>query len=1226
MTGNGDFDSFREVLAAYDARDLLSALGALQLVPENLGRTLTLEFVAGLAAARSDSDIAGRSPSLSDLRRILRHRGAGAISHLEDPPENLVTESFVFTGGPYVLLPGIAEWPAFVLREICRGLFLRTDTRPLPTFAIEARHLVRGVMGFSTQIAGRAGLGLGISPDVSGEVIMPPRSRFDDLRQAVTYSTEDFDAFLGEVGIPQEVMEPIIATASELSPVSDYRRNPLFSRPLVRCDGYVLAPVPGSLASAAIHRVRCLAVSSGEADALAERYHEAVLHALSESLDRFHWRRLQPWVGSDFSPTVSHSVYQFDDDKLAVVLVVSDDLSNHDSEEVFGTWDSSPLHGSIDQLIRSLETDVLSAPRVNDALILLAPAGMGRESFLGLAGPDWAHFVPGAAPQLEMLSYLEAGDPQALLKFARADERLRRTTRVLSFSLLDEWNLYRGHNNGFYLTDESPPTFLNVTPGGSGEITLEIHRMLGLRGIPSWTDGHIVEVRRLYESTDAPVWVPIARDVTQVRVAVSIEGCAPIWILGPQFETEEDEAALALLYVRFADLFGYWLWQLKDSWVGPLATVDVHHFEIRLRLVPREDWLKRGLDGQTPVDGTNAADAVHVELTNEAAGLDVRLDFDITEPLMSSDNVGERDLMRVILVSLSGLADAPLTELDITEILDEHAPIGQKKKLMIVNSAVVPLIDRGRLRDYRGVQDADIESVLDLVGEHLAASLTAGRRVAKSDQNGVVKEAVARLYAELQRVVESLSPEHVLESLILAHESLIYEQAYRRLTVPTEIACFPDQPTFQEKLQEELSGHTAYGIASRFLIEYVTARPPAGIRPKSQTVIDYCLALCSQIAQLGFVSDAIEFELADMEIAVLDSGRLGMNHEMTKLLFSSYAPIFTRNAIRRATADFSEHWEMRGITDAPQFETIDEATKAEWGIAFQDLANLILEAIGISAGRDPVVMPRTELLDALRTELGWSVERVETTLDYLTLGPREDFLNPPEPFKANDAYPWRFGRPLSYVRRPFLRRDHDGSSEVLWGRRHLYEAGRHLVAIVTDGRIPQPKSNEMRRYVGSVVQADGEAFNDRVADALLDEPRLTVRRRVKKIPSQDGTLKPPGDIDVLVARRDRRELWLLECKSLALSRTPAELHNELQRVFIGSEQHPSQLARHLRRVEWAKGHIKALLAWIVPDAGSPKKWKIKHAIVADPIPVSSIVVQSGEPVLAPDELHDRLTN
>jgi hypothetical protein len=70
---------------------------------------------------------------------------------------------------------------------------------------------------------------------------------------------------------------------------------------------------------------------------------------------------------------------------------------------------------------------------------------------------------------------------------------------------------------------------------------------------------------------------------------------------------------------------------------------------------------------------------------------------------------------------------------------------------------------------------------------------------------------------------------------------------------------------------------------------------------------------------------------------------------------------------------------------------------------------------------------------------------------------------------------------------------------------------------------------------------------------------------------------------------------------------------------------PSQLARHLRRVEWAKEHVRPLVEWIVPEAGNPKKWRIKHAIVAEPIPVSSVVVESGEPVFTISEVRYRLT-
>ena len=76
--------------------------------------------------------------------------------------------------------------------------------------------------------------------------------------------------------------------------------------------------------------------------------------------------------------------------------------------------------------------------------------------------------------------------------------------------------------------------------------------------------------------------------------------------------------------------------------------------------------------------------------------------------------------------------------------------------------------------------------------------------------------------------------------------------------------------------------------------------------------------------------------------------------------------------------------------------------------------------------------------------------------------------------------------------------------------------------------------------MGEVAHRAGEAFNDRVADVLERYPRLVVKRRLKKL----GTQRVPGDIDVLVASTKRRTLFLIECKDLALCRTPREFANQ----------------------------------------------------------------------------------
>ncbi len=149
--------------------------------------------------------------------------------------------------------------------------------------------------------------------------------------------------------------------------------------------------------------------------------------------------------------------------------------------------------------------------------------------------------------------------------------------------------------------------------------------------------------------------------------------------------------------------------------------------------------------------------------------------------------------------------------------------------------------------------------------------------------------------------------------------------------------------------------------------------------------------------------------------------------------------------------------------------------------------------------------------------MGWSLERVNQAINLLALKSRIDFLKPDLPHQGGDVYPWKFNRALSYLRRPFLLRERDEKTEVLWGIRHLNTVSQYLVYLCLNGRL-KAKSSEMKQVMSVVRNEQTKEFNNEVADLLEQNTTLIVRRRVKKIgkskiQGEQGVL---GDVDVLL--------------------------------------------------------------------------------------------------------------
>jgi hypothetical protein len=337
-------------------------------------------------------------------------------------------------------------------------------------------------------------------------------------------------------------------------------------------------------------------------------------------------------------------------------------------------------------------------------------------------------------------------------------------------------------------------------------------------------------------------------------------------------------------------------------------------------------------------------------------------------------------------------------------------------------------------------------------------------------------------------------------------------------------------------------------------------------------------------------------------LSLLPSGRLGTERDQFEKARASYLPSFLEGEIIRRTRGFGHYW--RTDTTYPQktelTTRIDEAAKIEFGISITDLLTLMTEVRAIGQEINPVVvcLPLNDLIDRLEKQLGWTKKLISNAIDLLSLFPRSNFLKPPNQYKMTDVYPWRFNRSLSYIRRPFLIRNRGGTKEILWGCRHIYDAQLNLVGLCMSGRL-NAKSSEMNRVLGRINKERGRTFNDDIIKLFKNYPGLIVKQNVKKIGSRrllDSKGGDLGDIDVLVVDTKKRRLKLVECKDLALARTPHEMSFEIENLFRGN---PPIVERHQRRVGWAKNHLTYIFEWLGLDVDHVGKWKFEPLIVVN---------------------------
>src|SRR5262249_1150365 len=153
---------------------------------------------------------------------------------------------------------------------------------------------------------------------------------------------------------------------------------------------------------------------------------------------------------------------------------------------------------------------------------------------------------------------------------------------------------------------------------------------------------------------------------------------------------------------------------------------------------------------------------------------------------------------------------------------ETHAPLGLKKKMLLLVPDSEPPLDPGRLPSFRKLQQAEESELLDHLGQYVRdeIKLPIGR-IADNERTAVLGQVVDFYYRKLKRLVATLDPRELLERLIAQHEAIINSTAMHKLQMPTRVAAFENVPELLEVVKQELPDDTNAALASRFVIEYV---------------------------------------------------------------------------------------------------------------------------------------------------------------------------------------------------------------------------------------------------------------------------------------------------------------------------------------------------------------------------------------------------------------------
>jgi len=1144
----------------FDGAALLAGAAALQLDPRNAPHVLQLHELAAIASSLPGA-ASSKPVSTSRLRKALATEPIPTASAHGDPFEGLFVVEVPFYGRSRLVLQGLAGDSGLMASRVLKAAF-SLDRSDVPQgFRLRARVLATFLLDLSDTICRRAGLHAGTVPaDDAGPVHIPGTAEVARRSGLLRFSADDL--FVGMVPEAVDYLSTRLVRQQGTGawggePVSEA----LLTHPLVRSGDVVTVGAPGDLATCLRHWLIVEALEWGCGAALATRIAE---QAVGETL------RTIGVLSDDGLETVESQdglvelQGVFDEDKRLSVIVLPDDLEGYDTRTPWGEW------GRFDALDRVLDKRSVPGGACPD-LQLVVTYGIGRDSAFGVPTAELAPTLVADLRDYEVMAGLPETHRLSLWHFARALQRVEEHARVMYFSAIDMFQVYREHGNSFYLSDGPPATFLVVDPGSGQDSRVEFYRRWGARFRPNPEGSGLLEFRPLHGMDTSPIleawYSPVPICIVDLPIGeVKVKATASPNDLGR----------------TLVEAVAYWLWQIAED--NPALIADAS-------LVVEVEVVER------PQAGANAVlDGTRLAVTMAAPRVGEEESF--------TTNKLDRLLVKAMLRALDAGGDS-------TSAVDRVAPDGPKTMLHLLNSARDVLRWPGRLRSATRVDESVVAELLDSLGSHLREDRGHAVGPIADEARGTIlnHEVVPWFQSRLADEFSSLAPDGLMLGLVERHEALIHESASEEKMLPSRIACFGEGSAEVKALTRHRTALTTATLASRFLIEYAQKVRTAGNGSLNQAAYERLLAISSEIINKGMLSDSIRFGLSSSRLSILESGRLGINQESDRYsrALGAFAEINSGRVLARAVSGYAGDFSGAG-------PTLDEANKLaqeEYGFTYSEMAATCISLINLAQeqGADDVFdFERTALLTDLTSRIGLSSDVCRRIVDELTLSFGDE--EPQEFWGGQGVAPWRFSRPESYLRRPLL--VNADRSRLRGGFRATWSAPQAWLDYMRSGRL-QATSKEVRGALARLRSEKGEGFEKFIVARLVSLGLEQVKRGVRQIAGlnlRNVEGEDLGDIDVVAVDRSRKRVLLLELKNLEIARTPAELGREVRNVLEGPKSAVERLSRRLSALEPRRDKVLA-------DFGirDPRGWELLPAVIVNEPLMSGSLRDGGVQVL-----------
>lgn len=1185
-----------------DGPSLLAAASSLQLITANAHFLIRLQRLAATAARLPGRPSAPKLSS-SAVRKLLTDpfvSGAN-IRRQEDPFEGIYVTEVPFFGGARLVIEGTARGSA----NAASGLITAIVGAPEGTFPsgyiVRIKAAAAALLDLSDSLCRQAGLQRGaVTLDADRNVTVPSAQRIAELSQYVQFSDSELWAGLPTY-VREYLSEKLVQNGVDLAEWRDGEivDDGIVIKPLLRSGSYLTLASPGDLMASLRHLIISESHEWGCSDELATALADAAFGEVRSML-----RPLSdaPLEAIESGLGYIRSVATFDYDKTLDVICLADDLTNYDQTSIYQFWHAPGLSERVHEVFES------GASTPERTLRIVVYRGVGRDLAFGIPNsslPAPTLFLP--IEDLETILQSPGTDDMTLWYFAIAKQQLDAKAHVVSFSDVDVFAFYRDHNESFYFDDRAQPTMVNFEVGYGQKLRIDNYRRVDRHRLADPISGGLADAYAVHGRQSSPIYLALGSSGASLIVEMDT---AQVWV---RLQSSAIEGRGTSAY-EFGQAVAYWFWQMLRSCPETLEKLVETGGLVEVEVTSH-------VDSKEPlIDMSHGPEWITLETEDPRL-----LKMAFGNPPQPGDDAPPNYLDREIVAALVGALTAwkhgALAPSAPDDVLDRIAPPGHKQMIHIYGGDSDIALLPGHLPEARRVQSPPVAAVLDELGDYLTNELgLSPGLIGNEDRTRFLNETVtAWLIDRLAGEIEELSPDGLLERLVALDEALISESAREPAQLRARLACFGASDDQVAKLQSYQSKAAESALASRFLVEYVTALPPSGQARLTNERYDRMLALASEVISKGMLSDAIKHRISRAEISILESGRLGISSDEDR-----YHQALTHYGNSRARDTF-EAAAVGGVRDVSvtriySLEEANELAAIEFGFTFTDLTEAckgIIELADGSSFKDVLVLDEWDIRAAIKQDLGWDDEKAEVVLAALILDARgtttADFWK-----DGIQVFPWRFNRQLSYLRRPLLRTGQNGSARIVAGRRRIWQTASYWLEQFQTGRL-QAKTKPMKTALNKIRNAKGDSFELTVAARMEAAGLSRVRSRLSRVgPHNFRNIggRDLGDIDAIGINERNRSIYVVEAKDFEVARTPAELANEIDNLLLSEK---AAIKRLGQRAEWVREHIPSTLTALGIKSQSGT-WAVRPLVVVDERLLSARLSDSDIPILGISEL------